>query len=141
MGKYTLDFTASEINNRLSKLDNTPISMELVWVNADAGSQFAAQTLNVDINGYDLIAVIYALAAGSANTSIEILPPAFETTLKIDSDVRSSGNVYISSRYMYLGRDGIVFGTGGYKYITSAAFTESNHYLVPYRIYGIKGVQ
>lgn len=137
MGKYTLDFTASEINNRLSKLDNTPISMELLWENASPTSAFAAQTINIsDLQDYDLIMVRAKYSIGAY--------PSFTAFYKTTIGENNSINIVVSSivnRGFVIKSDSISFNEANILANYAGSSSVNNNVCIPIEIYGIKGVQ
>lgn len=142
MGKYTLDFTASEINERLGKLDNMPISKTLLWENANKGSQFPSQTISLDLSGYNEIEVICAYYyGGDGNISKTCAIGATATIQEMIQTVNGDSALYLVGRQVTATSAGVSFGPGGYKYLNNAIRTTSESYCVPYKVYGIKGVQ
>lgn len=140
MGKYTLDFTASEINERLSKLDDQPISMELVWQNASPDSDFISQEITLNLEAYAHVAVMYRFHKDSVVYKTGFIPvESAGRTLKLDAVHGSNGSIYGAYRDFYVWTTRV--GCGGGWYATASQDTAANNYIIPYKIYGIKGVQ
>lgn len=141
MGKYTLDFTASEINERLGKLDNMPISKTLLWENASPSSIFEAQTINLDLSKYDEVHIESTMYRGNGTIRTNIIRMGYVGYLLEIVEALSENATYITGRSASVNKTGVEFGGGGYEYITTGTRTANGSYAVPLRIYGIKGVQ
>lgn len=144
MGKYTLDFTASEINNRLSKLDNTPISMELVWQNASPSSEFAAQTINFIKESNDIVCVEF-LDYTDNSLKKTCMVQSGSGSLESIRHVINTGSTeppYIFQRSFDVSNSGVTFGTCMMKLTNSGtSYPNKNHGCVPNKIFIIKEVQ
>lgn len=138
MAKYTLDFTASEINERLSKLDDTPVSMELLWENASPNSEFAAQSIDVNTTGYDLI---YIQSTGGISDVIAKQGDGVGCAL-VNVWARPT-NSYYAERYFQIYNLSVKFEDAYQQSIKPQVLDAFviNSKCKPYRIYGIKGVQ
>lgn len=109
------------------------MSKVLVWTNASPSSNFAAQTVPVDLSGYDYILI-------ETNTGVRILA--------IGSDYREYcfqpyGGANMGYRSVYATTTGVTFddfyklGTYG----TFSSRTQDNSQAKPIKIYGMKGAQ
>ena len=136
MGKYTLDFTASEINERLSKLDNTPISMELVWENASISSAFNKQTLSLDLSEYSYV-LIQSCYDSYGNMMANTLISVGSNSCLNFGRAYNSGFI-VCSRDANARVDGIYFGDNEHY---QNGYTITNTRNIPRYVYGIKGVQ
>ena len=104
---------------------------ELLWTNASPTSAFAAQTVALDLSGYDAVLI-------DVNCAYEL--PDFGTCFVcmvgrggfMDVWASSQNNKY--SREATVASTGVTFGQG---YFGTGA---NNNCAIPYRIYGIKGV-
>lgn len=118
------------------------ISKTLLWENPDTSSIFPSQAVHIDIEDYDFIGVLYQFTNSNpyAFVPMEIVPNI--QNRDIHNATFSSGLEFV--RGFYLKKDnGIVefkdcivhraFGT--------SSTEKANTYLIPYRIYGIKGAQ
>lgn len=129
---------AASVGNALENAGGTKI--ELLWENASPTSQFPAQTLSATTLGsesftwfivqfYDGTEVMLKKGAPYAPvTSVDAVAQAstyFAATTRA-ADIDASGNVR--------------FGVGMYKPANNNSYYESGNTLVPYRIFGIKGV-
>ena len=111
----------------------TYISMKLLWTNASPGSSFAAQTIPLDLSGYNIIAVSsYYLASNQIETW------SFCT-------VGATGWMYHFVNYRQRRNitatiSSVIFGDGQEAAQTGNLSTNNNA-MIPYKIFGIKGVQ
>lgn len=111
-----------------------------LWENASPSSAFAGQTISVDLSGYDLVAVcgLYATNNAVQTWSFVSVPPS-----------APSGEYRVGWLYHYVNyrqrrdvvvyTDGILFGNGNEAPFSGDLYT-NNLVMIPYRIYGIKGV-
>lgn len=108
------------------------ISMKKVWENASRASSFAAQTLSLDLSGYDEVLIYSCLEASTNNDYIVVSRcPIGERALA--HFTWGDDNVSLH-RFAKTSKTGIEFLNayhGG---------AQDNASLMPYRIYGIKGV-
>lgn len=116
---------------------------DLLWENASKGSSFAGQKISVSVNDYDFVMLVSgyntAEANGSTVTFIRMRPYGKgATSYCIAVDYVTEGNAF-TRPYREItiasGRGSVTFGDG-YK----ADGTVSNNNVIPYYIYGIKGV-
>lgn len=104
--------------------------MVKLWENANPGSSFAAQTLALDLTGYDGITVFYRNGGtGAAHISSGFLPKGMLSNLWY---VYSEGNQ--AYRQCTAKDSGIQFTAG---HLSGAT---NNTVILPVHIYGIKGV-
>lgn len=104
--------------------------MKLLWENASPASAFAAQTLDVNTSGYDLILYEFVRSNGENPHLSEIVQAGKDVQVsfyygddKAGAHRRTASGGSLTS---------IVWGTGQYNGALN------NNYLIPYRIYGIK---
>ena len=116
--------------------------MELLWENASPTSAFAAQEIPIDVdpNDYDgVIAVVRLDVSGTTQVGIYF-------------DSGTNGLAYTAG--WYGDRAGVTYRSFTYEKTTAKRYTvsggtyfndlvntTSNSYCIPYRIYGIKGIQ
>lgn len=94
--------------------------VELVWENPSPTSAFGNKTLNVDLSAYSLAVVLFKLDSNGRVTPPSIVPigqPA----------VNAYGN---NARYFLVHTQDIVFDS----------VSPNSSVMIPYKIYGIKGV-
>ena len=106
------------------------MSMELLWENASPATAFEAQTISIDFSGYSLFVVV---CKGSVNYQ-------YETAYLGHVGKQAYASMIWGDSGTYYGRSFICSETGmtindGY---SNKAVLKSC--LIPYRIYGIKGV-
>ena len=108
------------------------ITMELLWENASPNSEFAAQTVSVDLSGYQMIGLVFKWVSASdwSEQPMEILTKG--DYQRLISATAETGSV--SRRITKVSNTGITFA-GGY-----ANTGAHNACCVPTLIYGIKGV-
>lgn len=138
------------IINQYNQNNNNGLEMVLLWENVSPMSDFAAQTISLDLSAYSHI-VIYSVPCVSGseldnymdyrlcpsnmllvNTEI----PTFYSCAFMGNDKRSGA----AGRNVTIGNSAIEFGQGWMLHATKDRIM-SNKYMVPYCIYGIKGVQ
>ena len=113
-----------------------PLSMKLLWTNPDQSSDFAAQTVPLDLSGYDAVCILVRNQKGTDSgwNSTHIVfsgRPAELTPL--------SGDGTILMRIATMSSTGVYFDIGK-SYATYRTATTNNGVAVPSKIYGIKGV-
>lgn len=110
--------------------ENDAVRIVKLWENASPSSTFAAQTLSLDLSGYDAVMIFFHNASDSTiYLSTGMIPIGYKTTLAYTT---TSGAIY--SRPATASSTGIVFEAG------QTGTTSGAKYCVPVRIYGIKGV-
>ena len=111
--------------------------MVLLWENAKPDSTFSAQTVSLDLAGYEIIHIEYyypsdavgrGLVASQSAANIE----GNSIRLMIVSGI--SSNPYAQSRDATINANGITFTAG------NRAGSTNNNACTPVRIYGLKGV-
>ena len=103
-----------------------------LWENASPSSAFAGQVISVDLSGYDLVAI-----CGWYNAATQIQSWSFVS-------IPGTGWMYHYVNYrqrrdVAVYTDGVGFGNGNEAAQTGDLYT-NNSVMIPYRIYGIKGV-
>lgn len=111
--------------------------IKTLWVNAGAGWAFPAQTLPLDLTGYDCVEVV---------ASVGELPNNFTTSPKVP--IGQSGFVcgfgsdfWLHTRSFTVSTDGITFTSGAMQDPGGTIYNDWDGRSVPYKIYGIKEVQ
>lgn len=117
------------------------VSMKSLWINASPTSDFAAQTISLNLNGYEYVLVRYLYSTGyQSQDQIAIVKVGREAYLTFTGAV--STNIYLSQRTISVGSDSVAFGAPVYKtYASTSDPTANNKYCIPVEIIGIKGVQ
>ena len=108
------------------------VKIDLLWTNQSPGTSFAAQTVVLDLAGYDFVMVLAATGTTAVNA---------ETFIALVDD-GASYNIFLrnyntSTQYNYLRRftvdnSGVTFASG------LRDTTENNTYAIPQKIFGIK---
>ena len=106
-------------------------SRDLLWTNSSPTSSFAAQTVAVDLSGYDFITVV----------AYESTSNAVEMSATISNTIGAKGRLFLMAnsrqfRAIEIGATGVVFGVGRSGAISETA-AEDNTAAVPVYIYGI----
>lgn len=126
---------ANGVQSTLSKegIDkaNSAISITQIWENGSPESSFAAQTVPLDLNGYALVLVVFALQTTYPNTTI--------TAVGVVDKAVSTNPYYYNSEYS-LYRFFRANDTGLYFDVGYRNSTTNNNVLIPRNIYGFKGV-
>lgn len=106
------------------------ITMSLLWTNPSPTSNFAAQTVSLDLSGFDAVMVVMKLKKDLIYVSWNFGFIGDTAIMSIKGN--ATGTMY--GRTAEINAQGIVFGTG------YSASTSSNEYGIPAKIYGIKGI-
>lgn len=115
------------------------MSMKLLWENASPGSEFAPQVIPLDWSGYDFVLVEDGNIDGHASTLIEAGGAASIVTIG-DINPGYYGSFYAVYRKFSTVAEGINVGACYMKFANTNAPALRNDMIVPFRIYGIKGV-
>ena len=117
------------------------VSMKSLWANASPTSDFAAQTISLNLNGYEYVLVRYLYSTGYQDIDqIAIVKVGRDAYLTFTGV--ASTNIYLSQRTINVGSDSVTFGKPVYKtYASTSNPTANNKYCIPVEIIGIKGVQ
>ena len=109
------------------------LRMDLLWENDDLSSNFAAQTVQVDLSSYSHYLVVPIFSKANQNTSPGVLNVA-EDGVVCGLVVGSGTNNNVGSRTCYYDSSvpGIVFAGGNY------GGSSHNDYCIPKAIYGVK---
>lgn len=136
MADYVLSYTGEEIEARLGILDDTPISMELLWENASPTSDFVRQTITIDFKDYTHYMVDFSVT-GSNSYNNAAVPSQIVPIGRLSLGAYAWGDVNKMGHRRVLSStsNAIEFGPGYYN------GEENAQAVIPYRVYGIKGVQ
>lgn len=116
--------------------------MDLLWENASQASEFAAQTVELDLSGYQFIFMDYLLINSQEYMSSCVIKAG---GIHAIAELASSGGVLsgspsINGRLITVKTTGIVFGNGMGCGSMTASFSQRNALIIPLRIFGINGV-
>ena len=114
------------------------IQIKKLWENASPSSNFAGQTISLDLSDYQHIGVVGALSATSLSKNVFI---SFVGEAGIINFAYGAGNSGAASYYRTFNASvsGIQFNNG--YFARTSADTDNNSAAIPCIIYGIKGVQ
>ena len=117
------------------------VSMKSLWTNASPTSNFAAQTISLNLSDYEYVLVRYLYSTDYQDIDqIAIVKVGREAYLTFTGAVSTS--IYVTQRPISLGSNSVAFGAPVYKtYSSTANPTANNKYCIPVEIIGIKGVQ
>ena len=121
------------------------IEKKLLWQNASPTSAFPAQTLNIDITGYDELEVEYRISNTLTRTRRERVRPGVGAVLynigNIDAD-NAYARVYQRAIAINYNTLVITIEAAKSKQLNLATTLGDNTYwCIPTQIWGIKGVQ
>lgn len=130
---------AKAVGEKLNNLSGS--TMTLLWENASPTSNFAIQTISMDLSEYDAIMLLTrrSTSVHDIGFGISVLGHrGFAQNLAVYTDV--SAGVLICGREFTPSASGILIGGGAYKFsnIAMTACNFDDSYAIPYRIYGIK---
>ena len=105
----------------------------VVWENSAPTSNFVAQTLAIDLSGYDFFGVVSMFSTGSQYL---IKMQVFPVVLNADYilEITGRGSTATGGRRMSYTSNGLAFQQGTYD------GTNEDTHLIPYIIYGMKGL-
>jgi len=108
------------------------LRLDLLWTNDDPSSNFAAQTVALDLSGYTHFMVIPIFSKSTQNLCPPVMSPA-EDGITIGMVCGSGSGDHVGSRTCYYdSTQGIVFAGGNY------SGSANNQYCIPMYIYGIR---
>ena len=116
----------------------------LLWTNASPTSEFDAQTISLDLSGYDYIAVEHKVYASvdQYRTDFGAVGTAFGLIqLSGGTGYSASASNQPANRLCTANTSSIVFGDGYRSNSGSSSYDLQNGRCIPTRIWGIKGVQ
>lgn len=107
----------------------------LLWENANTTSDFAQQTIPIDLSAYDAIVISFKISKGYAATQQvqQIVFKGYQTTIFVIASKASWRFASPSSL-------GVEFSSGIIVDVYGTA-SNNNSFIIPCMIYGIKGVQ
>lgn len=132
-------------NSEEALLNLGGLSMKLLWQNASPTSAFAAQTISLDLSGDSKIIIEFNSDSSSGVKDIQtIINPV--VVGKGGVGIRFGGvqDNYLGSihfRYYQVTNNSITFNNSYYQSWTGTTATLNNNFVIPYRVYVIKGVQ
>lgn len=113
-------------------------SKKLLWENTDPGNTFVAQTVPIDLSEYQQVQVICILN-GVINETGLMYSFVFDIGTLCWCELLG-GHEFIEFREARASTSGVQFG-GGYLCYTYTQLTSRDDRMIPWKIYGIRGVQ
>ena len=110
--------------------------MDLLWTNASPSSDFAAQTVALDLSSYDLVFIEYAQDKTNNDYYYSFL-------FRVDSKQHMAYGFYagmMTRRFTTPSSTGVYFNVSQKASSYGSVFTNDNIMLIPINICGIKGV-
>lgn len=112
-----------------------------LWTNPNPTSDFAAQTLSLDLSGYDMLLVYAWDTVGDVAPVSYIIEAPGTTFITAFRDFTNSNAIPMTYRKVTITGAGITFGNGTYKLTNQQSSPATrNDFRVPTKIYGIKGI-
>ena len=116
------------------------MQMELLWENASPTSEFAEQTINLDLSEYDMVYIRLIYETTYSRTyGAFIFVGDSHTIESMNHPGSTAENRVWKGRLVEVNKTGIYFTYGVSR--TETTITQSNIVAIPTAIYGIKGVQ
>lgn len=110
----------------------------LLWENASPTSEFAAQTVSLNLIGYDAVFIYFGNHIPKIYASRIII--VGEPTYVVRFPSNNSTNARFYGREVTVNTDGIVFADASYFQQGNSSLTVQNTDNIPRKIYGIKGL-
>lgn len=109
-----------------------------LWTNPAPASTFAAQTVALDLSGYDAIEVVFK-ASTSSDTSVKWLANKDGMAYNAFnfSNITTSSVMTMERRSITATDAGVAFSANTHKTLNATTGSTSNTYLIPYEIYGV----
>ena len=121
---------------RVSLDETNGVTMKLVWENANPTSEFKSQKINMDLSEYTHVLAVFKFAT-TTNYYISHIGINGVASL-VSFSYGSANGVYAPYRNFTAQSSGVTFGSAWNPVANTE--TQSDLYLIPYRVYGIKGV-
>ena len=121
---------------------STGLSKQLIWQNASPKSTFAAQTISMDLSEYDEVEIQYRQSSESSYMIKDAIENGTTKIAMLFTNLATeSTNTYMYSRNAAVNDSGITFAACARKIIANNNVNASaNDYLIPVKVWGIKGV-
>lgn len=107
----------------------------LLWTNPDTASAFSAQTVSLDLSGYDAVYIPMVYTSGYVYAAPIILTDGIASFIRFPSN--SGNTLRYLSRSVTASSSGVSF-TECTRYQQGSSSTTSNADLIPKAIYGIR---
>lgn len=114
------------------------IKVRLLWENDSPGT-FAAQTLALGLDAYDMYVIITAHTSDAAETVSHITPAGYGTSLQSIGSI--VGSAYVGSSTTGLAVRNVTYSAGSLVFGDTMIVDQvNNDYVIPLYVYGITGV-
>lgn len=110
---------------------------DLLWENASPNNSFAAQTIELDLNGYNEVEIVYKVDNGTTAEQ-QSMTAVVGRTCRLDAIGQSSGKPHVSKRNATINETSIVFEGSSYVTTSTSDWVSSTVHVIPVEIYGIK---
>ena len=123
---------ASHLAHMEDGIANAGSSPELLWENKSPTSSFAEQTIALDLSEYIWLVIEYAYSTSvnKNRSAVYYIDGTTDYTLAIASSTSNK----VGARSAFLSSDGVRFASATY------SGDAGNTYVIPIRIFGVKGV-
>ena len=129
----------------LVALNDSKLSMELLWENASPSSEFTAQNVSINLNKFDYVIIEYNHSSSfSTPEYFCALAPAYNGSwVVIDvPDIEGSNKYYRhAGRYCQITETSIGFRNASIFVVNNGTYDykQENKWCIPIRVYGVKG--
>lgn len=148
MDKYIKEMfndVRKKVSSIISSL-NKKTEINLLWTNPNPTSSFAAQTVSLNLSGYDMVEIAFYQATSQLYTHTKrvlvgcVSDLGVVTTRFLETSGTSTSGTWSTSRQVNVKTTGITFGAGAYEYTYNNGNNHvvNNSYTIPLKIYGIK---
>ena len=119
----------------LANLQELP---KLLWTNANVSSPFSAQTISLDLSGYNGVWIVFASSNSSNNqyNSILLFDNLRYRIEFVEPTSATYGLIVVSSRIVTKTNNGLKFDVGSQATTLGFADTDNTR-IIPYKIYGV----
>lgn len=141
-GEY---YTKEEVDQKLEEIP-LGVTMTLLWENPDSTATFAAQAIALDLSQYD---GVYVSAINNGNYHADgygvivnsgiVFKGIHGLLMHFEGDNAETYRLILSRRVFTVKETGISFDSAYYG--RTDTYVSASNILIPYQIYGIKGVQ
>lgn len=133
---YRMLINSSWNNWRVSLDETNGVTMKLIWENANLSSEFKSQKITMDLSEYTHVLAVFKFAT-TTNYYISHIG-INEMSSLVSFSYGGTNGIYAPYRNFSIQSTGITYGSAWNP--TANTETQTDLYLIPYRVYGIKGV-
>ena len=136
-GRYSIEDATDE---ELAEYPGTPPLMTLLWENARPTSSFGGQTVPLDLSNYSQVLVYFRVYNGTGEYAAETFGVYGLVGNWCMAACNSETGSNPTQRAFNIETTGITFSQAYYINAIGGTLNGSTNLLIPYKIYGIKGV-